>query len=169
MRHWDAAPDDNVRLALEQMALAHGSNAMRVEALLKRDARTRADMAALQASLNAATAVVNTVNANAQVAQAIAAAATASTFKPATPPRYENKDKDLEIRKWLPIVEDYARTCNDGDYLRIVSSFLHGKPRLYFQAKYDAHKAANGDAEPANPREFFHETMISGYGLSDQT
>jgi hypothetical protein len=166
---WDAAPNDNARLALEQMALAHGSNAVRVEALLKRDARTRADMAAPQASLNAATAAVNAANANAQAAQAVAAAATASTFKPATPPRYENKDKDLEIRKWLPIVEDYARTCADGDYLRIVSSFLHGKPRSYFQSKYDAHKAAHGDAEPANPREFFRETMISGYGLSDQT
>jgi hypothetical protein len=75
----------------------------------------------------------------------------------------------LEIRKWLPIVEDYARTCVDGDYLRIVSSFLHGKPRSYFQYKYDAHKAANGDAEPADHRAFFRETMISGYGLSDQT
>jgi hypothetical protein len=126
-------------------------------------------MAALQVSLNAATAAVNAANANAQAAQAVAAAATASTFKPATPPRYENKDKDLESRKWLPIVEDYARTCADGDYLRIVSSFLHGKPRSYFQSKYDAHKAANGDNEPADPRAFFRETMISGYGLSDQT
>jgi hypothetical protein len=53
--------------------------------------------------------------------------------------------------------------------LRIVSSFLHGKPRSYFQSKYDAYKAANGGAKPTNPREFFRETMISGYGLSDQT
>jgi hypothetical protein len=165
---WDNAPDDNASLALEQTALAHGTNAVRVEALLKRDARTRGDMAALQASLNAATAAVNAANANAQAAQAVTAAATASTFKPATPPRHENKDKNLEIRKWLPIVEDYARTGNDGDYLRIVSSFLHGKPRSYFQSKYDAHKAANRKAEPANPREFFRETMIGGYGLSDQ-
>jgi hypothetical protein len=75
----------------------------------------------------------------------------------------------MEIRKWLLKVEDYARTCNDGDYLRIVSSFLHGKPRSYFQSKYDAYKAANGGAKPANPREFFRETMISGYALSVQT
>jgi hypothetical protein len=166
---WNVAFDDNARQALEQTALTHGTTVVRVEALLKRDERSRADMAALQASLNAATAAVNTANANAQAAQAVAAATTASSFKPATPPRYENKDKDLEIRKWLPIVEDYARTCNDGDYLRIVSSFLHGKPRSYFQSKYDAHKAANGNAEPANPWEFFRETMVSGYGLSDQT
>ncbi|GAQ91664.1 hypothetical protein KFL_008290030 [Klebsormidium nitens] len=126
-------------------------------------------MAALHASLNAATAAVNAANANAQAAQAVAAAATASAFKPATPPRYENKDKDMEIRKWLPVVEDYARTCNDVDYLRIVSSFLHGKPRSYFQSKYDAHKAANGGNEPDDPRAFFRETMISGYGLFDQT
>jgi hypothetical protein len=111
---WNAAPNDNVRQALEQVALTHGTTAVRVEALFKRDERSRADMAALQASLNAATAAVNAANANAQAAQAVAAAATASTFKPATPPRYENKDKGMEIRKWLPVVEDYARTCNDG-------------------------------------------------------
>jgi hypothetical protein len=166
---WNAAPNDNARQALEQVALTHGTTAVRVEALLKRDERSQADMAALQASLNAAMAAVNAANANAQAAQAVAVAATASTFKPATPPRYENKDKDMEIRKWLPVVEDYARTCNDGDYLRTVSSFPHGKPRLYFQSKYDAYKAANGGAKPANPREFFCETMISGSGLSDQT
>jgi multidrug resistance efflux pump len=90
--------------------------------LLKRDERSRADMATLQASLNAATAAVNDANANAQAAQAIAAAATASAFKPNPPPHHKNKDKDMEIRKWLPIVEDYARTCADGNYLRTVSS-----------------------------------------------
>jgi hypothetical protein len=166
---WNAAPDDNARQALEQVALMHGTTTVRVEALLKRDERSRADMAALQAFLNAATTAVNAANANAQAGQAVAAAATASTFKPATPPRHENKDKDMEIRKWLPVVEDYARTCNDGNYLRTVSSFLHGKPRSYFQSKYDAYKAANGGAEPANPRIFFRETMINGYGLFDQT
>jgi hypothetical protein len=53
----------------------------------------------------------------------------------------------MEIRKWLPIVEDYARTCVDGNYLRTVSFYLHGKPRSHFQPKYDAYKAANGGAE----------------------
>jgi hypothetical protein len=48
-----------------------------------------------------------------------------------------------------------------------VSSYLHGKPRSYFQSKYDAYKAANGGAMPANPREFLRETMISKYGLSN--
>jgi hypothetical protein len=166
---WNAAPNDNARQALEYVALTHGTTAVRVEALLKRDERLRVDMAALQASLNAATAAVNAANANAQAAQVVAAAATASTFKPATSPRYENKDKDMEICKRLPVVEDYAKTCNDGEYLRIVSSFLHGKPRSYFQSKYDAYKAANERAEPASPRKFFRKTMISGYGLSDQT
>jgi hypothetical protein len=166
---WNAPPDDNARQALEQVALTHGTTAVKVEALLKRGEKSRADMAALQASLNAATAAMNAANANAQAAQAVAAAATASTFKPATPSCYENKDKDMEICKWLPVVEDYARICNDGDYLHIVSSSPHGKPRSYFQSKYDAYKAANGGAEPANPQEFFHETMINGYGLFDQT
>jgi hypothetical protein len=65
---WNAAPDDNARQALEQVALTHGTTAVRVEALLKRDERSRADMAAFQASLNAATAAVNAANANAQAA-----------------------------------------------------------------------------------------------------
>jgi hypothetical protein len=120
---WNAAPDDNTRQAIEQVALTHGTIAVRIEALLKRNERLRADMAALQASLNVATAAVNAANANAQAAQAVAAAATASTFKPATPHRNENKDKDMEIRKWLPVVEDYARTCNDGNYLRLSVPF----------------------------------------------
>jgi hypothetical protein len=46
---------------------------------------------------------------------------------------------------------------------------LTGKPRSYFRSKYDAHKAANGGNEPDNPRAFFHEMMINGYGLHDQT
>jgi hypothetical protein len=96
---WNAAPDDNARQAFEQVALTHGTTAVRVEALLKRDERSRADMAALQTSLNAATAAVNAANANAQAAQAVVAAATASAFKPDPPPRYENKNNDMEIRK----------------------------------------------------------------------
>jgi hypothetical protein len=120
---WNAAPNDNARHALEQVALTHGTPAVRVEALLKHDKRSRADMAAPQASLNAATAVVNAANANALAAQAVAVAATALAFKPNPPPRYENKDKDMEIHKWLSVVEDYARTCADGNYLRTVSSY----------------------------------------------
>jgi hypothetical protein len=166
---WSAASDDIARQAIEQTALTHGTTIVRVEALLKHDERLRAELATLWASLNEATAAVNAAKATAQAAQAVAAAAIASAFKPATPPRFENKDKDLAIRKWLPIVRDYARTCVDGDSLRIVSSFLHGKPSSYFQSKYDAHKAANGDVGPADPRAFFRETMISGYGLFDQT
>jgi hypothetical protein len=61
------------------------------------------------------------------------------------------------------------RLSQDGDYLRIINFFLHGKPRLSFQLKYDAYKAANGGAEPANPQEFFRETVISGCSLSEQT
>jgi hypothetical protein len=38
----------------------------------------------------------------------------------------------MEICKWLSVVEDYARTSNDSNYLCIVSFFLHGKPRSYF-------------------------------------
>jgi hypothetical protein len=42
---WNAAPDDNVRQTLELVALTHGTTPVRVGALLKRDERSRADMA----------------------------------------------------------------------------------------------------------------------------
>jgi hypothetical protein len=128
----DVAADDNARMAHKQNASAHGTTAIRVEALLKCDARQQANMAALQAALNTATAAVATTNANAAAAHAIAAAANAYVFKPATPPRFVNKDNDMDVRKWLHDVEKYARTCSDGEFLHVVSSFLHGKPRSYF-------------------------------------
>jgi hypothetical protein len=65
---WNAAPDDNARQTLKQTALAHGTTAVRVEALPKRNTRSRADVAALQASLTAATTAVNAANANAHAA-----------------------------------------------------------------------------------------------------
>jgi hypothetical protein len=37
---WNAAPDDNARQTLEQVALTHGTTAVRVEALLNRDERS---------------------------------------------------------------------------------------------------------------------------------
>jgi hypothetical protein len=45
----------------------------------------------------------------------------------------------MEIRKWLPIVEDYARTCADGDYLRTVS-LVPGK----LSKEQKAHNVKNG-------------------------
>jgi hypothetical protein len=106
---WNAASNHNVRQALKQTALMHGTTAVRVKASLKSDERLQPDIAALQASLNAATAAVNAANANAQTAQAVAAAATASTFKPATLPCYENNDKDMEMQ----VASYCGRLCQD--------------------------------------------------------
>jgi hypothetical protein len=166
---WNATPDDNARQALEQVALTHGTTAVRVEALLKRDKRLRADTAALQASLNAATAAVNAAKANAQAAEAVAAVATASTFKPATPPRYENEDKDMEIRKWLPVVEDYAKTCNDSDYLRIVSFFCTASQGRTSSRSMMLTRLPTEVPSRLISGSSSRETMISEYGLSDQT
>jgi hypothetical protein len=96
---WDAAADDIARQALEQNALQHGTTAVRVEALMKRDARAQANMATLQAAMTTATAAVATANANAAAAQAVATAATHNVFRPAALPKFENTDKDMDVRK----------------------------------------------------------------------
>jgi hypothetical protein len=106
---WDNAPDDNARLALEQTALAHGTTAVRVEALLKRDARSRAEMATLQAALNTATAAVNTANANAAAAQAVAANASAFTsedsFANSRDPNGHDRGVSVQSRRaWVDFV-----------------------------------------------------------------
>jgi len=166
---WNAAPDEATQINLEADAMQHGITTVKFEAVNQRDTRNQNRIQQLAAALNTANAAITIANANAAAAQAVATAATHNVFKPANPPRFENKDKDMDVRRWLAVVEDYARDCPADQYLRIASSFLAGKPRSYYQSKYDEHKAGHGDAEPPNPQQFFRETMINGYGLADQT
>ena len=85
--------------------------------------------------------------------------------KPKPPPSFENKEKDLPIQKWLPVVESYLEGCPDKDYLRNASSFLGGKPRSFWQSKFDLRLKSGPPID--NPSEFFREVMMSGYGLKD--
>jgi hypothetical protein len=71
------------------------------------------------------------------------------------------------VRQWIPIIEDYLRTAPDADYIRQTSSCLEGGPRSLWTSVYEAWKAANGGAEPPNPRQLFRDTLENNYGLQD--
>jgi hypothetical protein len=129
-------------------------NHLRTSQLLKAMAQqlseSKADAAATRAAADAAIAAQ---------AQQAAQVSKSEAIKPRAPPSYENKEKDLPIQKWLQIVESYLAECLDKDYLRNASSFLAGKPRSFWQSKYDP--------PIDNLVEFFREVMLSAYGLKD--
>ena len=151
--YWLALGHD-AQVIRENNALANGSDAIKVAALLKRDARREQR--------------VNTVVGHMQNAQAMANAAIAvNAARQAPPAKFEHKEKDPDIRQWIPLVEDYLRLTAAADYLSYASSYLAGKPRVYFMGQYDAYRAAHAGADPLDVRAFFRETMIRGYGLRD--
>ena len=165
LTEWASADSEDDRIAVEDAHLSSPDSAVVVEILKKRSARDRATMTALVARVEASDA--NAAAARAQADAALAAQASGSEkFKPAPPPRFENKEKDMEIRRWIPVVEEHYVGCPDADYLRMASSHLSGKPRSFWQSKLDARKASG---EPiADPRAFFRETLYSGYGLKEE-
>ena len=156
--YWATLPDDNARINAEGAALTHGNPEVKLAVLMKRDTRNTARLGGMAVQLAAAQAV-------AQQAQQTAATARAAAASP--PPKWENKEKDVKIRQWIPLVEEYFRGSADADYLRNASSFLIGKPRSYWLSQYEAFRAANANQEPPQPRRFFSDTMIRGYGLRD--
>jgi hypothetical protein len=68
------------------------------------------------------------------------------------PPKYGNEKKGTDVRQWISVMEDYLQTATDADYIRLASSYLEGGPRYLWISVYEAYKAANGGAEPPNPR-----------------
>jgi hypothetical protein len=60
-------------------------------------------------------------------------------------------------------VDSYLAECPDKDYLINASSFLAGKPRSFYQSKYDLQIKFGPPID--SPVEFFREVMLSGYGL----
>jgi hypothetical protein len=133
---------------------------LRTSQLLKTMAQqlfeSKADAAAARAAADAAIAAQ---------AQQAARVSKSEAIKRRAPPSYENKEKDLPIQKWLPIVESYLAECPDKDYLRNASSFLAGKPRSFYLSKYDLRMKSGPPID--SPVEFFREVMLSGYGLKD--
>ena len=158
--------------------MQHGIADVKVAALVHRDQRQTAAMQNMQTQLTAAQqAAIAAQQAAANAAAAAAAAPPApavpmavdAAAKALPPVRFENKEKDLKIREWIPVVQDYLRNAPAAEYLRMASSYLAGKPRSYWMSQYESYRRNHGGAEPPNPRDFFRETMERGYGLRDET
>ena len=78
------------------------------------------------------------------------------------------KEKEANIREWLPDLELYLTNVSNADYVRFAASYLGGKPRVYWGAQWSAWQTANpGVAVPADAKQFFHDRMIRGYGIRD--
>jgi hypothetical protein len=136
--------------------------------MVKINLRLQATVGALTSQVGAAQAAAAEANQTAANVQAVATATENSDrFRPAAPPKYGNKKKDADVKRWISIIEDYLRTAPDADYIRLASSYLEGGPRSLWTSVYEARKAANGRAEPPNPRQFFRDTLESNYGLQD--
>jgi hypothetical protein len=166
---WAGAASDEARILLEDESYGSPDNSVVVEVLKKRSERQAQLVQMLMAQVQASTADAAAAWTQADAALAAQAAhpANPERFKPASPPKFENKDKDLEIRKWLPVIEKHYEGCPPENYLRLASSYLSGKPRSFYQSKYDAFKASG--AVMADPRAFFKDTMLLGYGLKEES
>jgi hypothetical protein len=166
---WNTSPSDQARDNLEQEAINRSpAQDVQFAAMLKIDMRLQAVVGLLTNQVNAAQGQVAAANVIARQAQvADQGAANVDRFRPAAPPKYGDKKKGEHVGHWLPIIEDYLRTAPEADYIRLASSYLEGGPRSLWTNVYEAYTKANRGAEPANPRQFFRETLEANYGLQD--
>jgi hypothetical protein len=154
---------------LEQEAI-NRSHAQDVQfaAMLKINLRLQAVVDQLTNQVNAAQGQVAAANIIARQAQVAAqGAANVDRFRPAAPPKYGDKKKGEHVGQWLPVIKEYLQTASDADYIRLTSSYLEGGPRSLWTKVYEAYNKANRGAEPANPPQFFRETLEANYGLQD--
>ena len=114
--------DEQTRIQAEPAALAQGSDAVRLAVMIRREQRTAAALAVVQQQLAAQAA-----------AQAAAPGAQLGREGPkvAAPSKFENKEREANIREWLPDLELYLANVPNADYLRFAASYLGGKPRVY--------------------------------------
>jgi hypothetical protein len=166
---WAGAASDEARILLEDESYGSPDNFVVVEVLKKRSERQTQLVQMLMAQMQASTADAAAARTQADAALAAQAAhpANSERFKPAPPPKFENKDKNLKIRKWQPVIEEHYEGCPSEDYLCLTSSYLSGKPRSFYQSKYDAFKASG--AVMADLRAFFRDTMLLGYSLKEES
>ena len=151
---WNAAANDDARIALEQQALNHSLiQDVQFAAMMKVNQRLQNQVGQLAGQVNAATAAAQ-------------AAGNVDRFRPAAPPKFGAK-KGGHVLQWIPLIEDYFRNAPDADFLRLASSYLEGGPRSLWTTVYEAYKDAHAQAEPPNPREYFRETLVANYGLQD--
>jgi hypothetical protein len=136
---------------LEQEAITRSPiQDVQFAAMLKINLRMQATVGQLASQVQAATVGAQ-------------AAGNVGCFRPAVPPKYENKKQSEHVRQWTPMIENYHRTAPDADYIRLASSYFEGGPRSLWTSVYEAYKAAHGGAEPPNPRQFFRETLEANY------
>jgi hypothetical protein len=154
---WNNCATDVARQNLEQQAISRSPVAeVQLAAMVNMNLRLQATVGTLTGQVGAAQAAAAAANHAAVNAQAVpTAAGNVDHFRHAALPRYGNKKKDAEVKQWIPIIEDYLRTAPDANYIRLASSYLEGGPRSLWTSVYEAWKAANGGAEPPNPRQFF--------------
>jgi hypothetical protein len=169
LTNWAGAVFDKARIALEDESYNSPDSSVVVEVLKKRSERQSQLVHTLMAQVQASAAETTAARTQADAALAAQAAhpANSERFKPAPPTKFENKDKDLGIRKWVPVIEKHYEGCPPEDYLCLASFYLSGKPRSFYQSKYDAFKASG--AQMVDPRVWFKETMLLGYGLKEET
>ena len=158
------------REAFELEETSNPEQAVVNEALKKVNLRTNQVLKLMAQQLSESKAEAAAARTAADAAVAAQAQQAAQVNKPdpiraKPPPSFENKEKDLSIQKWLPVVESYLSECPDKDYLRNASSLLSGKPRSYWQSKYDLRLKSGPPID--SPPEFFREVMMAGYGLKD--
>ena len=161
-QYWNSLPNDAAKLAAETAALGVGNDAVKVAVMVRRDQRNQARLAEVTAQLGQ-------VQAQAQAAQAAAQAGGQGGAAPkmATPSKFENKEKEPNVRQWLPTVEEYLAATPAVDYLRFASSYLGGKVKTYWNNQYTAWQQAHPGVQPADVRQFFRDTLVRGYGIRD--
>jgi sRNA-binding protein len=121
---WAGAAFDEARILLEDEGYGSPDNSVVVEVSKRRSERQAQLVQMLMAQVQASTADAAAAETQADAALAAQAAHPASSkrFKPAPPPKFENKDKNLEIRKWLPVIEEHYEGYSSEDYLCLASS-----------------------------------------------
>jgi hypothetical protein len=94
-----------------------------VAAMVKYNLYLQATIGTLAGQVGAAQAAAAAANVAAANGQAVATAAgNADCFRPFFPCKYGNKKKDADVKQWIPIIENYLRTAQDADYIRLASS-----------------------------------------------
>ena len=167
--YYDNLAGDPQRVIAETAAFQHGVDSVKIAAMLKRDQRRQNELNAAQQAAQQAQAAAQQAQQALAAAQAAQQAAQVAVAAPrlSPPPKFENKEKDLKIQQWLPMLDTYMAGTPANQYFRMASSYLGGKPRSYWISQYEAWRAAHPGQEPPNPPQFFRDTLLRGYGLVD--
>ena len=155
----------------ETAAFQHGLDTVKIAAMIKQNQRQQNQLQQAQQASQQATQAAQQAQAALAAAQQAQQAAQVAVAAPrlSPPPKFENKEKDLKIQQWLPMLDLYMAGTPADQYFRMASSYLGGKPRSYWISNYEAWRADHPGQEPQNSAQFFRDTMTAGYGLVHPT